>query len=455
MRLSNVTADIEALERRVIAACLARDNALIDLVIGSVFPEDFTDPYRRILFDTTLDIILDKDGIPTKYKLSEAIKGHENTKLLQQELSRIEVLTGSYFTARSVELDCNQFRDLSKRHRLFAIGRDIADGARDNSGKTTTELTNELYGRMLGLLMADGAGQLLDGNQAVDKVEAIQTEYVEKKYYERLRTGFYNIDQNMQILPGKLIVIGGYTSTGKSALALNFTNNMLQSDIPVLYISIEMDCVDIVYRLAAMNGDTDLMTFVRGNVTGLRNNTGLQKLAPFLEHFHLADLSEASEVKISLLMQQHMLRHPDTGAVVIDYLQNVDCERRARESRHLQISSMAKYFRTAAKKLNVPVFLVSQLKRPENQTTKFKLAQTGDLKESGDIENTADMIILINKIGGEYKANWYGILGIGKQRQGIRRLIGVKFTGSQTRFQECHIPDDVLKTVRLNPEAIQ
>jgi len=288
----------------------------------------------------------------------------------------------------------------------------------------------------------------MDLREAIERTQKMQDERTATNSYARLKTGFSKLDEMLVIGPGKVIVVGGYTSHGKSALALCIANNMMLEGIPVLYITIEMDYSDIVYRLAAMNGQFNLSSLVRGHAPKIRQIDGIKAIAPHIDNFHLVDLDAASEVEVVLHMQQHMIRHPDTGLIVIDYIQNVDCERYPRLSRHLQVSTIARYFRSAAKRLKVPTMVVSQLARPEKRDGKFRMATIFDLKESGDIETSADAIILINRLDLESQ-DWYAIIDLAKQRMGQRGRVDMYFTGRHVRFEEQAIPNVELEEHKI------
>jgi len=307
---------------------------------------------------------------------------------------------------------------------------------------------------MLEMLTADQSGGIMSLGEAISKTEDMQREYYAKNQYARLKTGFEKLDDILIMQPGKVTILAAYTSCGKSALALCIANNMVQKGIPILYITVEMSHSDIVYRLASMNGDTNLTSLVRGNVQGLGNHPGLKMLAPFFENFHIADLDMTSEIEIVLLMQQHMLRYPDTGLVVIDYLQNVDCERHPRLSRHLQMSAIMRYLRAATKKLKVNLLLISQVSRPEIRDGKFRMLTKYDLKESGDIENTTDMILLINRlpdVSATPPGKWLALLDVHKQRMGSTGIVEMAFTKQYVRFHESLVPSDIMDEITKKP----
>ena len=113
------------------------------------------------------------------------------------------------------------------------------------------------------------------------------------------------------------------------------------------------------------------------------------------------------------------------------------------------MASIARFFRATAKKLKVPVFLLSQLSRPDRKDGKRRLAGNWDLKESGDIENTADAIVLINKLANDDESNWDAMIHVSKQRMGRKGMVGFHFIGEHVRFEEQLIPGEKIKEYGL------
>jgi len=444
--INDKTADTRAineLERRILGACLQRRPEAANQILATIKADFFVDPARKSIFNIILDIIIDGET-PTRHSIIE------RAKVLKQEfvIEEVTKLTvADYGSSGAMKADCTELRDMGLRYQLVSIGNTISRKAGLKNGQTTAELTHELYNGMLALLLQDQSGGIMTLDSAVERTEKTQDEYRAADFYGRLKTGFLNLDATFNLLPGKMTVVGGSTSNGKSAFVLAIANNMIRAGIPVLYVSIEMDYADIVYRMAAMNGETGLGTYLSGAVHNLQAAPAILEIAPFMANLHICDMDSATESEIVLIMQQHMIRYPETGLIIIDYLQNVDCDRHPKLSRHLQVSSIAKYFRSAAKRIKAPVFLVSQLARPEKRDGKFRLANNWNLKESGDIENTADAIILINRLGDEKQEDWFAVVHVSKQRMGRRGMISFYFTGKNVLFEEQPLPPGIKEQI--------
>lgn len=437
--------NIEA-ERAILGCCLINKAARI-AVLSRIKPRDFYHPPHRIFYEA-IQNISSSGGSPDYVSVTNYLMDRGNLESVGGG-EYVAGITNVVPSVRNAEHYCEIVKEDSQKRELIRIGNQISKSAAMKNGVSVKALTSSLYDDMLNMLTVDQSSGAMDLREAIKRTQTMQDEYIAADYYSRLKTGFHELDQVLHLLPGKMTTIGAKTSCGKSALALNVCNNLVKRSIPILYISIEMDYADVVYRLGAMNSEISMSTFVTGRVGNLADTPGLKALSGHLEDFHLCDLDQASEVEIVLLMQQHMMRFPSTGLIVIDYLQNVDCERQSRAPRHLQMSGIARYFRSALKRLKVPGFLISQVRRSE-ASTKYRLLTVHDFKESGDIENTSDAAILINRIPSEDRRSFYAIVEIAKQRQGeAGGLIDMKFDGSRQVFWEQDIPDDVLDNAKI------
>jgi len=428
-------------ERAIIGCCLLDHRARVT-VLSRIKRDDFYEPSHRIMYGA-IEEISATGGKPDIVTVSNYLIDRNESAAV----TNISGTTAVVPSVRNAEHYANIVREAAQKRKLIQIGHQISASAAMQNGISVKALTASLYDDMLDMLTLDQSTGAMDLKEAIQRTQSMQDEYNKADYYSRMKTGFAELDQILNLLPGTMTAIGAKTSAGKSAFALNVCNNMVRTGIPILYVSIEMGYADVVYRLGAMNGETSMSTFVTGRVGNLVDEPGLKSLTGHLEDFHMCDLDQASEVEIVLLMQQHMMRYPRTGLIVIDYLQNVDCERLPRSSRHLQLSGIARYFRSAAKRLKVPVFLLSQVKRSD-LPDKFRMLSVHDFKESGDIENTCDAALLINRIPSE-DYDWYAWFDVCKQRQGRRGKIEMQFTGSKCSFQEQAVPLEVLDNAKI------
>lgn len=254
----------------------------------------------------------------------------------------------------------------------------------------------------------------------------------------RIPTGYIDLDDKLTggMRPGNLVIIAGRPAMGKTALALNIAKNVAQGEEGVLVCSMEMSDLELADRMIAIAGHVDLQAVLHGDMSGENGErimAGISKLHQLplvideqggMTLFDVATKARATKRKHGL------------GLLVIDYLQLMTGEG---ENRTQEIGSLTRGLKALAKELGVPIILLSQLSRKvEERTDKRPLMS--DLRESGDIEQDADIIIFC------YRDEYYrpdspdkGIAEIivGKNRQGETGRVGMTFIGSQTRFESC------------------
>ena len=260
-----------------------------------------------------------------------------------------------------------------------------------------------------------------------------------------ISSGFYNLDSITQgFQKSDLIIVAGRPSMGKTALCLNFTLNILKSTkLPVLFFSLEMSKEQLVYRL--LSSET--------NITGFRLKAGnLQKKEWFSLNTAIQTLSnlplfiddtpnpsiQAIRSKIkNILFEQNQI-----GLIIIDYLQLMHQQRGIYkdESRVQELSQITRSLKNIAREFKVPVIALSQLSR--NVETRInKRPILSDLRESGSIEQDADLVLML------YRDNYYNLqakadvntvdlteLIITKQRNGPLGVVELEFDSKYTKF---------------------
>lgn len=249
-------------------------------------------------------------------------------------------------------------------------------------------------------------------------------------------TGYKKIDNKTGgFQPSDLITIGGDTSTGKTALALNLCENILFriEPVPIGYISLELDKKCLLDRLLLTKSKIDIKYFYNQNVTAdmknrYQNNAMSLDLKPFYVVDNVTCLPDIL-TKINLLHKNY-----DTRIIFIDNLQNI---LGSSEEDFRKIICMAtKSLKDTARRLNISIVALSHLKR---KSDKSKPPQLSDLKESSTIEQDSDKVIFIHR---PYK----GIdntdymedcsLNLAKNRQGHTGIIDIKFNRKVARFEQ-------------------
>lgn len=252
-------------------------------------------------------------------------------------------------------------------------------------------------------------------------------------------TGFVDLDQKTSGLqPGDLIIVAGRPSMGKTAFALNIAENVATlAGLPVGVFSMEMGGAQLATRMMTSIGRLD-SSKVR---TGKLNDDEWAKLSFALGQLHEAPIyiDETGGLNpVDLRARARRLHRQcgKLGLIVIDYIQLMSSARQ-NENRATEVSEISRSIKSLAKELSVPIIALSQLSRKVEERTD-KRPMMSDLRESGAIEQDADVIMML------YRDEYYkpdsqdkGIAEviIGKQRNGPTGTVRLAFLGQYTRFE--------------------
>jgi replicative DNA helicase len=253
-------------------------------------------------------------------------------------------------------------------------------------------------------------------------------------------TGFFDLDQKTSGLqPGDLIIIAGRPSMGKTAFALNIAENVaVESGLPVGVFSMEMGGAQLATRMMASLGRLDSQRVRTGRLT----DDDWSRLSFALGKLHEAPIyiDETGGLNpLDLRARARRLARQyggKLGLIVIDYIQLMSSSK-TNENRATEVSEISRSIKALAKELQVPIIALSQLSRKVEERTD-KRPMMSDLRESGAIEQDADVIMML------YREEYYkpdtpdkGIAEciIGKQRNGPTGTVRLTFLGEYTRFE--------------------
>jgi len=249
-------------------------------------------------------------------------------------------------------------------------------------------------------------------------------------------TGFFELDELTNGLhPGQMIIIAARPAIGKSTLALDFARSAaIRHNQTTAIFSLEMSASEIMNRLLSAEGQLKLHHLRTGRLSDpdwekLASVTGRIESAPlFVDDTPRVPMVQ-SRPNARRLRQRHNLQ-----LVVIDYLQLMTSGKRV-ESRQVEVSEISRQIKLLAKELDIPVIAISQLNRGSEQRTDKK-PMLSDLRESGSLEQDADMVILLHReeVYDRDQRPGEADLTIAKHRNGETRTITVAFQGHYSRF---------------------
>lgn len=226
-------------------------------------------------------------------------------------------------------------------------------------------------------------------NERLDTIDAM----IEEGGVVQNPTGFIDLDEmTAGVHPSTLTLVAGRPGMGKSAFGLALTRNVAGAGRPVVFVSVEMSEADLVDRMLGAEASVAASDIRRGNISRNdreRLNTAAAAVGPL--PVHVVDAAGATMLTVRTEVRRAMSRYGSIGLVVLDYVQIMKSAGKV-ENRQVEVAQLAQGARALARELKVPVVALAQLSR-SLELRGDKRPQLSDLRESGDLENTADVVI--------------------------------------------------------------
>jgi replicative DNA helicase len=348
-------------------------------------------------------------------------------------------------TAANVEYHCRIVRDKAVLRRLVEAATGIIQGVYEGRG-TPSEVVDDAEHRIFQVAQLRRAEEFIRIKELIwPTMERIEQLQAGAGAVTGVPTGFNDLDRlTAGFQKGDLVIIAARPSMGKTALALNCVqHSAIEHNIGVAIFSLEMSKDQLVQRLLCSEGLVDAQRLRRGQLHDddypkLARAAGLLGTAPIWIDDSAALTPLAMRSKARRLKAEH-----DIGLVVVDYLQLMQGPRDS-ENRQQEISYVSRSLKALAKELEIPVVALSQLSRaPEQRGGEHRRPQLSDLRESGAIEQDADVVCFI------YRQEFYdgpvdpktnesieGLaeLLVAKQRNGPTGNVKLFFKKEYTRF---------------------
>lgn len=428
-------------EQAVLGALLF-DNDGLDRIADIVAPLDFYEPRHRLIFEVIL-------ALCRQYRPADAVTVAERLS----EQHKLEEVGGLAYLGVLVQqtpsaVNLRQWAEIVHEHsllrRLAEAGQKITEKALNPHGKEISLILDEAEASVLdvaqhALRQKEGfvpIAKVLDA--VVEKLEFLQSR-PNIGHISGVPSGFVDLDQmTTGFHPGDLVVIAGRPSMGKTAFALNIAEHVaVHMGLPVAVFSLEMSAPQLAARLLASSARVSQQDIRTGQVS----NNDWQKLTRSLGILNESPIFIDESGTLSVLEARGRARRlwrqlGSLGLIVVDYLQLMTSARPT-DNRVNEISTISRSLKALAKELNVPVLALSQLNRGlEARTNKRPIM--ADLRESGAIEQDADLILFIYRDEVYYPETadkGMAEIIIGKQRNGPIGTVKLTFLGEYTRFE--------------------
>jgi replicative DNA helicase len=432
---------IEA-EQSVLGGLLL-DNGAADRIADFLSGDHFYSDAHRLLYNAIMQLVADNKPADV-VTVAEAL-GSINKLDYVGGMNYLAALVENVPTAANIRRYAEIVHERAILRRLAAAGGEIAESAFHPLGRSVREILDQAETKVFEIAEHGARGQ-----QGFQDIRPLLTQVVERIefLYNRdnpsdvtgIATGFTDLDRMTSGLQeGDLIVIAGRPSMGKTSLALNIAEHVsLVLKMPVAIFSMEMGATQLAMRLMGSVGRLDQQKIRTGRLTNddwERLSSALGKLNDAPIHIDETPAMNALEVRARSrrLARQYGGK---LGAIIVDYLQLMQAVSDG-ENRATEISEISRSMKALAKELKVPILALSQLNRSLEQRPN-KRPVMSDLRESGAIEQDADVILFIYRdevSNQDTQDKGVAEIIIGKQRNGPIGMVRLAFLGENTRFE--------------------
>jgi replicative DNA helicase len=431
---------IEA-EQSVLGGLLL-DNSAWDKIADFVNPEDFYRYDHRLIFQHIARLINGSrpaDVITVFESLSSANKADEIGGI-----SYLNALAQNTPSAANIRRYAEIVRDRGILRKLISVSDEISGSAFNPQGKEVKQMLDEAESKIFAI-----AEEGSRGTQGFQEIQPLLTQVVERidELYNRenpnditgVPTGFVDLDRMTSGLqPGDLIIVAGRPSMGKTAFSVNIGEHVsTDSGLPVAIFSMEMGGSQLAMRMLGSVGRLDQHRLR----TGRLNDEDWPRLTHAIQKMNDAQIfidetPALSSIELRARSRRLARQCGKLGLIIVDYLQLMSANSPG-ENRATEISEISRNLKGLAKELNCPVIALSQLNRSLEQRPN-KRPVMSDLRESGAIEQDADLILFIYRdevYNPDSPEKGMAEIIIGKQRNGPIGSVRMTFLGQFTKFE--------------------
>jgi replicative DNA helicase len=441
-----------AAERAVLGAILQDANCFYRIV-EVVDASDFFSDANRVVFTAFAELASagsDIDLLTVTDRLQR-----DGTLDAAGGVSYVAGLADELPDPSNVEHYARIVRERSVKRQLLRISQQLmASSAREEGD--ALEVLDNAEAQILQIAEKAMRGTLKKvGDIAREEVEHIQRVSKSAAPFTGVETGFYRFDELTSGLQKQdLIILAARPGVGKTAMALNIAaNSAVRHKLNVAVFSLEMSAVSLVRRLLASEARINLRRLARGLLSrsaergGRGEASDWQRLVEASDHLADAPLWIDDTAGLSVLelrgKARRLAMEHGLDLVIVDYLQLMSSGTRF-ENRTQEVSAISRGLKAVAKQLNVPLIAVSQLSRSPERRGADSRPQLSDLRESGSIEQDADVVVFISRKnmavhgsgeGEEEEDQGLAEVIIAKQRNGPTDLFKLLYQDEYTRFE--------------------
>jgi len=420
---------------------LLLDNETWDRVAERVVAQDFYTRSHRLIFETIgaliesgepVDLITLSEGLENDQKLDDAGGFVYLAEMMKNTPS-----------AANIAAYAEIVRERAVTREMISVANEIAEAGYDTQGRTSADLLDLAETKVFQI--AEARANKSEGPENIHSVLEKTVDRIEKLYQQPhdgvtgVSSGYADLDKmTAGFQPSDLIIVAARPSMGKTTFAMNLAEHAaMNSDKPALIFSLEMPSEQLMMRMLASLGRID-QTKIR---TGQLDDEDWARLSSTMGlmiesgKMYMDDQAGLTPTDVRSRARRIYRDHGGISMIMIDYLQLMRAPQFA-DNRTLEIAEISRSLKALAKELNVPVIALSQLNRSLEQRAD-KRPVNSDLRESGSIEQDADLIMFIYRDevyhdDSEFKG--MAEIIIGKQRNGPIGRVPLTFNGQWSRF---------------------
>lgn len=467
---SNTDAERAVLGSILLDARTRSGDRVMDLCLtGGVVPETFFDPRNRMIYQTMLD--MNRASKPLDpLTLMEELRAKERLETVGG-VGYVESLIEQVESTANAEYYLSIVRAKHLRRLLIERATRVIEKSFDEQEYPDPQT-------VLGEAEKDFLSIGTHGDRTMPWSAAVEDSFrrIDRMFssngstFEGLSTGLSHLDEKLQGLkPSEMIVIAARPSVGKTSLAMNIAESAALGQMltlkgngyppvrvdggkthPVLIFSLEMPVEALTKRMVSGRAHINMWRLNRNLVPRAEKESLTQNLFTAVNDLKGApiyvDDSAGLDVMDLRARARRMMKAHGIELIVIDYLQLCRCAEKSRQGRQIEVSEISQQIKAMAKELKVPVVVLSQLSRANEQRgDKYEKPKLSDLRDSGAIEQDADVVFLLrrpsrNSQDPESGDEQLAIIDVAKNRNGETGEVRVNFVREYTRFEDRALP---------------
>ena len=420
---------------------LLLDNAAWDRITDVLGDEDFYRFDHRIIWQhisRLIGLARPADVVTVNESLASAGKADD-----VGGLAYLNALAHNTPSAANIRRYAEIVRERSMLRKLVSVADEISAAAFNPQGKEARQLLDEAESRVFQIAQEGSRG--VSGFQDIQPLLTQVVERIDELYHREggsditgVPTGFTDLDRMTSGLQaGDLVIVAGRPSMGKTSFSMNIGEHVaIEQGLPVAVFSMEMGAVQLAMRMVGSVGMLDQQRMRTGKLTAddwPRLTHAVQQVQE--AQIYIDETPALNSMEVRARSRRLARQCGQLGLIIIDYMQLMSANSSG-ENRATEISEISRSLKGLAKELNCPLIALSQLNRSLEQRPN-KRPVMSDLRESGAIEQDADLILFIYRdevYNPDSPDKGTAEIIVGKQRNGPIGSVRLTFQGASTRF---------------------